>query len=177
MYEWLRQSQPGCFDSAALSAVRRWRYPPRAAGAEDVETQERVVFSLNQRSQGSTSVASTRPQIQNAGSAGSLNQCVREADAIPTNVGQEIQIRNVCAEPLVVYSCSVGATASGRRYQCNSARDGGTLLVAEGDARAGRTLSQYTGQGQTKYLYAERHFNLYRQEWTFLVGGLRVRGW
>ncbi len=152
------ESRPArVFDSAALSAVRRWRYPPREPGADDVETQERVVFSLNQRPQGSTSVANTQPQIQTPQSAGSLNQCVREADVIPTNLGQEIQIRNVCSEPLVVYSCSLGASAAGRRYQCNNTRDGGTLLVAEGDARAGRTLSQYTGQGQTKYLYAERH--------------------
>ena len=144
------------FDNAALATVRRWRYPPREAGAADVETQERVTFSLGNR-RISTSSSNKTTQLATTNTPGSLNQCVREADVLRQRGRHEIQVRNVCSEPLIVYSCSEGVGANHGRWSCSSVTDRGTILVEEGDARAGRSMSQYKGGGAKKFLYAERH--------------------
>lgn len=143
------------FDNAALAAVRRWRYPPRDSGADDVETQERVTFSLrgNRSALRSTgqpvNIASTQTQ-------GSLNNCVREADVLRQRDRQEVQLRNVCNEAVLVYSCTEGTGVQAGRWSCSDANTEGTILIKEGDSRAGRSLSQYTNRGTTKFLYSER---------------------
>ncbi len=161
------ESRPSkVFDRAAIEAVRRWRYPPRDPGAKDIETEEKVEFQL-----GSNTLQSSASGEETS----RYNQCIRVAEQGWVDRRVEMQLENVCSEPLIVHTCVEGARDATGRWVCGPRGRRGTLLVRSGDQRAGQSFSMHTKQGVRSYSYAERQ-SLYRasngQYWWVACGVL-----
>jgi TonB family protein len=114
------------FDSAALAAVARRRYPADAERAPQSLT-ERIEFAPPR-------VAAAAPA---APVAGPLNRCVR-TDAV-YNYGEMVDVAlvNGCAEALAVFGCAQGTGKDRGRWVCSTSEQRGDILVQAGDRRLG----------------------------------------
>ena len=123
------------FNQAALTAIRRWRYP-EAEGERTV--QERLDFRVSDyiwsepaRTSRQVSTAS-RPQWANP-----RNECVREGIAYNFGEVVEVGLINACVEPVVLFSCAVGTGGDLGRWRCAADDPSAIVLVRPGDQRAG----------------------------------------
>jgi len=135
----------GVFDSAALAAVARRRYPEDAARAPQV-IQERIDFQPA-RATGGAVVAST----------GALNQCVRE-DAV-YNYGEMVDVGliNACTEPLFMFGCTQGTGKDLGRWVCSTSEQRGDVLVQVGDQRLGRRYGAGSATDFRTYTYTDSY--------------------
>ncbi|HET7132791.1 MAG TPA: energy transducer TonB [Gammaproteobacteria bacterium] len=141
-------SEPrGTFDSAALAAVSRWRYP-----AETDRAPQTVQQRLDFKPDAARPSAAAAPR---AGGAGPRNECVRE-DAV-YNYGESVDVGlvNVCGEPLHVYGCAEGTGRYADRWLCNNTESQGDVLVAANDRRLGGHVTLATPQGARTFNYAD----------------------
>lgn len=127
----------GLFDSAALAAVARRRYPEDQARTAQV-VQERIEFAPTR--------AAAAPRIAAAPVSGPRNQCVRE-DAV-YNYGEMVDVGliNACSDALVVFGCALGTGKDVGRWVCSDSEQRGDVLVQAGDRRIGtsRTVGDAT---------------------------------
>jgi TonB family protein len=115
------------FDSAALAAVERRRYPADAERAPQTVT-ERIEFAPPRAAAAAGAAPSTGP----------LNRCMRQ-DAV-YNYGESVDVSfiNACTEPLVVFGCAQGTGKDRGRWVCSDSEQRGEILVQAGDQRLGR---------------------------------------
>lgn len=151
----LEANPPNIFDNEAVDAVRRWRYPTRESGSEDVQREERVIFQLGRLSDAEL----TRTAAQQEGSR--HNACIRAAQQGRVDDRFEVQLENVCNEPLIVHSCVEGVRDALGRWTCGPRGRGSTLLITTGDDRAGRSVTFHRQYGLETFVFAER-LSLYR---------------
>jgi hypothetical protein len=136
----------GPFDSAALTAVARRRYPADPA-REPRTLTERIEFAPP-RTAASPAASAT---------SGPLNQCVRE-DAV-YNYGEmvDVGLMNACAQPLFVFGCAQGTGKDLGRWVCSSSEQRGDVLVPAGDARVGRRFGAGDASAFRSYTYADSY--------------------
>jgi TonB family protein len=133
------------FDSAALAAVARRRYPEDPARAPQV-LKERIEF---QPARGAAARAALEPV------AGPRNQCVRE-DAV-YNYGEMVDVGliNACAEPLLVFGCAAGTGKNLGRWVCSDSEQRGDVLVPVGDQRLGNRYIAGSASDVRTYTYTD----------------------
>ena len=131
------------FDSAALAAVARRRYPADAEREPQTLT-ERIEFGPPRAAQASAAAA-----------AGPLNRCVRE-DAV-YNYGETVDVGliNACTEPLVVFGCAQGTGKDRGRWMCSDSEQRGDILVQTGDQRLGRRYTAGDAANIRTYTYRD----------------------
>jgi hypothetical protein len=136
----------GVFDSAALAAVARRRYPEDVARAPQTLT-ERVEFAPPRAATPARAVATSGPR----------NQCVRE-DAV-FNYGEMVDVGliNACAEPLYVFGCAQGTGKDRGRWVCSTSEQRGDVLVQSGDARLGRSFGTGDAADLRTYRYTDSY--------------------
>lgn len=151
------ESEPAqVFDSAALDAVRRWRYaaePGRAA----IRLTERIEFSLGEM------IWQLRPSTvlsqADAATSSPRNQCIHEDTVY--NFGEMIEagLINACTDPLAVFGCAEGTGRQAGRWVCSDSERAGHLLVRPGDPRIGVTVQQGEQLAQLAWLtYTDNFF-------------------
>ena len=115
------------FDQAAIAAVKRWRYPPREAGAQPVTLREQIDFQLDgtKPSSGIGRQVSTRPRPVNR----PRNECVRESASYDFGDRVEVGLINACQVPVVVYACGIGTGNDVGRWICHTPERTGKALV------------------------------------------------
>ncbi len=147
------------FNQAALTAIRRWRYPEAGAGEGERTLQERLDFRI--RNDLSTAPDGTSPQVTAASRplwSNPRNECVREGIAYNFGEVVEVGLINACAEPVVLFSCALGTGGDLGRWRCATGAARAIVLVRPGDPRAGLPSSaQDRGAIST---YADNHFLL-----------------
>jgi TonB family protein len=134
------------FDSAALTAVARRRYPEDAARAPQT-IKERIDFAPPRvRAGAATAVAAD---------TGPLNGCVRE-DAV-YNYGDMVDVGliNACTEPLFVFGCAAGTGKDRGRWVCSNSEQRGDVLVPVGDERSGRRYMAGDAAAFRSYTYTD----------------------
>ena len=131
------------FDSAALTAITRRRYPADPA-REPQALKERIEFAPPRAAQAAAATA-----------AGPLNRCVRE-DAI-YNYGESVDVGliNACTEPLVVFGCAQGTGKDRGRWVCSNSEQRGDILVQTGDQRLGRRYTAGNAAENRTYTYRD----------------------
>lgn len=164
------KSEPGrLFDSAALAAIGRWRYPAEP-GRDPVKLTHRFEF----RPPAETSAAATGvapaaaasafaasapgagPAQPTAGAA--RNDCVRPGAVFDYGELIEVGLQSTCAEPLMLFGCAVGTSGYQGRWLCTESTEQQTLLVPSGDARLGQSLSVTVEEGVRPMTYKDRFF-------------------
>ena len=132
------------FDSAALAAVARRRYPAEAERAPQVVT-ERMEFAPPPAARAAAVTAGTGP----------LNSCVRED--VVYNYGEMVDVGliNACAEPLAVFGCAQGTGRDLGRWICSTSEQRGDMLVTAGDQRLGRRYTAGTAADFRTYTYRD----------------------
>jgi len=133
------------FDSAALAAVARRRYPEDLARAPQV-LKERIEF---QPERGAVGRAGLEP------TAGPRNGCVRE-DAV-YNYGETVDVGliNACADPLLVFGCAAGTGKNLGRWVCSDSEQRGDVLVPVGDQRLGTRYIAGNADNVRTYRYTD----------------------
>jgi TonB family protein len=133
------------FDSAALAAVARRRYPADAEREPQVIT-ERIEFAPPPAARGAAAVTA---------STGPMNSCVRQ-DAV-YNYGESVDVGliNACAEPLVVFGCAQGTGRDLGRWVCSTSEQRGDMLVTAGDQRLGRSYMAGNATDFRTYTYRD----------------------
>jgi TonB family protein len=133
------------FDSAALAAISRRRYPADAEREPQVVT-ERIEFA--------PSPAARAVEPVTTGS-GPLNRCVRE-DAV-YNYGDMVDVSfiNACMEPIAVFGCAQGAGRDLGRWVCSTSEQRGDILVPSGDQRVGRRYLSGNATDFRTYTYRD----------------------
>jgi TonB family protein len=137
-------SEPkGLFDSAALSAVQRRRYPADPARAPEV-IKERLNFQPPRAAAAAVSAPS-----------GPRNQCVRQ-DAV-YNYGETVDVGliNACSDALFVFGCAQGTGRNLGRWVCSTSEDRGEVLVATGDQRVGKHYMAGDAAEARSYTYTD----------------------
>ena len=136
------------FDSAALAAVARWRYPAAPDRAPET-VQKRIDFNLD-AARPRTAAAGVRAAV-----VGPRNECMRE-DAV-YNYGESVDVGliNVCGEPLHVYGCAPGTGKYADRWVCNDSEDQDSVIVAATDRRVGGRVTLTMPQGSRTFTYAD----------------------
>jgi len=150
-------SEPGdLFDSAALDAVRRWRYPADPERAA-TKLSERIEFSLAdmiwqlQPSRAASAAASATGEPR--------NQCIREDASYNFGEMVEAALINVCGEPLLVYGCAEGIGRQAGRWVCSDTEGSGDMLVRSGDSRIGSTVQRGEAADSLEWLtFADSFF-------------------
>ena len=151
------EAQPaGIFDKAALTAVSRWKFSPGIdIDGDSIQLQERFDFSPSATSAtGSNYRSQGYRGVWRAG-LDTRNHCVKEGDQQDFVDMREIELVNVCQNPVVVYSCVQGSAASSGLWLCNSDNDVKVSLVRSGDSRSGQQDRMRTANGITMFTYAE----------------------
>ncbi len=151
----IESEPPGLFDEAAVSAVRRWRYPPDA---------ERDVQRVTDRLEFTPDAPAPRPASEDAAqepardSSGPANQCVRED--VVYNYGEmvEVGLMNPCAEPIAVYTCAQGVGPRQGRWHCTGAGTDRQLLVPQGDDSAGGSVISSVADGLGSFELVDAYF-------------------
>lgn len=116
-------SEPrGVFEAAALAAVSRWRYSRPPAG-ESPQITERLEFRLED-----AILAIAPDRTANTGVPAAGNACIREDSRYDFGVSVDISLINACAEPLLVYSCTVGTGTYRDRWTCGHTENSATVL-------------------------------------------------
>ena len=133
------------FDSAALAAVARRRYPEDLARAPQV-LKERIEFQPERR---------TAARAAGESTAGPRNDCVRE-DAV-YNYGEAVDVGliNACADPLLVFGCAAGTGKNLGRWVCSDSEQRGDVLVPEGDRRLGDRYIAGNADNVRTYTYTD----------------------
>jgi TonB family protein len=137
-------SEPkGVFDSAALAAVQRRRYPADPAREPQV-IKERLNF---QPPRAAAAVASAP--------TGPRNQCVRQ-DAV-YNYGEAVDVGliNACSDPLLVFGCAQGTGRNVGRWVCSTSEDRGEVLVTADDQRLGKRYTAGDAAEVRSYTYTD----------------------
>ena len=119
------------FEQAAMAAVKRWRYPARAADAQTVTLREEIEFQLEAADPGKAITSrpiSTRPRPVNR----PRNDCVRESVSYDYGDQVEVGLINACQAPVVVYVCGIGTGNNTGRWVCHTPERTGTALVRRG---------------------------------------------
>jgi TonB family protein len=134
------------FDSAALAAVARRRYPADPEREPQVLT-ERIEFTPPPAPRAVEAVSST--------GGGPLNRCVRE-DAV-YNYGEMVDVNliNACMEPLAVFGCAQGTGRDLGRWVCSTSEQRGDILVPAADQRLGRRYMAGNATDFRTYTYRE----------------------
>lgn len=154
------EAQPaGLFEAAALAAVKRWKYNPGAdldGGSQAMEA--RLAFSPARTSR----TSGESRQISNRGYSGvwrsgldTRNHCVKEGQQQDFVDMREVGLVNVCADPVVVFSCVQGSGPAAGRWICDADQDSSVILVRSGDGRAGKADRLHTAQGSIALTYAD----------------------
>jgi TonB family protein len=132
------------FDSAALAAVARRRYPADTEREPQVVT-ERLVFAPPPEARAAAATAASGP----------LNRCVRE-DAV-YNYGEMVDVGliNACMEPLAVFGCAQGTGRDLGRWVCSTSEQRGDILVPSGDQRLGRRYMAGNAADFRTYTYRD----------------------
>lgn len=127
----------GIFDTAAIAAVARRRYP---------EDQTRAAQVIKERIDFAPARASAAPRAAAAPAAGPRNQCVREAAVYNYGEMVDVGLINACSEPLIVFGCALGTGKDVGRWVCSDSEQRGDVLVPAGDRRIGtrRTIGDST---------------------------------
>lgn len=132
------------FEQAALDAVRRWRYPPRADDAPPVTVRRQIDFRLDNLPSAAPTRLATAPRTRR----GPANECIREG--ISYNYGElvEVGLLNACNTVMVVYLCAEGTGAQANRWQCQTPEANNLALVPSlgGPATITRPLKPVTNQ-------------------------------
>jgi TonB family protein len=157
------KSEPGkVFDSAALAAIGRWRYPAEP-GREPVKLTHRFEFRPPAEASAAGGAAPQAaagegaPRSQpTAGSA--RNDCVRAGPVFDYGEVIEVGLQSTCAQPLMLFTCAVGSGGYQGRWLCTDATEQASLLVPPGDARLGRSISVTTEDGVRPLTYKDRFF-------------------
>jgi TonB family protein len=115
------------FEQAAIAAVKRWRYPPREAGAQPVTLREQIDFALDGINPSSSTgrKVSTRPRPVNR----PRNECIRESTSYDFGDRVEVGLINACQVPVVVYACGIGTGNNLGRWICHTPERTGTALI------------------------------------------------
>lgn len=123
------------FEQAALDAVRRWRYPPRADDAQPVTVRRQIDFRLDNVPSAAPTRLATAPRTRR----GPANECIREG--ITYNYGDlvEVGLLNACNTAMVVYLCAEGTGAQANRWQCQTPEANNLALVPSLGAAATST--------------------------------------
>ncbi len=133
------------FDSAALAAVARRRYPA-AADREPQVITERIEFAPP---------AAARGAPLTTASNGPLNNCVRQ-DAV-YNYGEMVDVGliNACMQPLAVFGCAQGTGRDLGRWVCSTSEQRGEILVTAADQRLGRRYMSGNAADVRTYTYRD----------------------
>ena len=115
------------FEQAAMAAVKRWRYPPREAGAQPVTLREQIDFRLEDSNPTSTTGrrVSTRPRPVHR----PRNECIRESASYDFGDRVEVGLINACQIPVVIYACGIGWGNDLDRWVCHTPEATGTALI------------------------------------------------
>lgn len=145
------RAQPkGVFDTAALAALRRWRYPAQA-GRKPVSLTTRIDFSPPK--------AAARPATASTTAApGPRNECIHEDTAYDFGDMVEVGLINACGQPLMVYACAQGTGTYLHRWVCTDSEHQRQVLVSQTDKRIGSTTRADTPGGPGEYRYADNFF-------------------
>ena len=135
------------FDQAALTAIRRWRYPSALEDEPQRTVTERLEFKVgdflwNEPGRSSRQVATSRR-------SGPQNACVKEGVAYNFGDMVEVGLINACVDPVVLFSCAVGTGKDLGRWRCARNNPRAVLLVRPGEGRA---------RGTDDSAYEENHF-------------------
>jgi TonB family protein len=159
------KSEPArVFDSAALAAIGRWRYPSEP-GRDPVKLTHRFDFRPPADAaavagaaglEAAARAVTTESALPAGGAA--RNDCVREGAVFDYGDVIEVGLQNTCSQPLIVFGCAVGAGADMGRWHCTDATEQQTLLVPSGDSRLGQSLSLTTDDGVRPLAYKDRFF-------------------
>jgi TonB family protein len=159
------KSEPArVFDSAALAAIGRWRYPAET-GREPLKLTHRFEFRPPAETaavsgaaglEAAARAAATAPELPSAGAA--QNDCVREGAVFDYGEVIEVGLQNTCTQPLMLFGCAVGTGSNTGRWHCTDATEQQTLLVPSGDSRLGQSLSVTTEEGVRPLEYKDRFF-------------------
>lgn len=133
------------FDSAALAAISRRRYPA------DPEREPQV---LTERIEFAPPPAARAVETVSTGN-GPLNRCVRE-DAV-YNYGDMVDVGliNACMEPIALFGCAQGTGRDLGRWVCSSSEQRGDILVPSGDQRLGRRYMSGNATDFRTYTYRD----------------------
>lgn len=149
-------SEPtGVFDQAALASIARWRYTIDEE-REPVTLSHRFEFGLDAALM-ALAPARVEPATARQTSA-ERNQCVRELASYNYGEMIEISLMNVCAEPVIVYTCAEGMGRFSNQWICGSAERSQEALVPRGDDRAGRLVSLPSPDGGADFRYTQQLF-------------------
>jgi TonB family protein len=131
------ESAPGeLFNTAALQAVRRWRYAANP-DRQGQRVSERIEFALADMI---LQLEPTAAQNQAAfAESFPRNQCIREDASYNFGEMVEADLINACAEPLLVFGCAEGVGRHSGRWVCTDSERLETLLARPGDPRVGTT--------------------------------------
>jgi len=132
------------FDSAALAAVARRRYPADAEREPQVLT-ERIEFAPPREA----------ANVAAAAAAGPLNRCVREGAVYNYGEMVDVGLINACTEPLVVFGCAHGTGKDRGRWMCTDSEQRGDILVQVGDQRLGRRYTAGDASDIQTYTYRD----------------------
>jgi TonB family protein len=164
------KSEPArVFDSAALAAIGRWRYPAEP-GRDPVKLNHRFDFRPPAETaavsrtavsgaaglEAAARAATTAPDLPVNGVA--RNDCVREGAVFDYSEVIEVGLQSTCAQPLMLFSCAVGTGGNQGRWLCTNAVEQQALLVPSGDARLGQSLSVTVEEGVRPLTYKDRFF-------------------
>ena len=83
------------------------------------------------------------------------NSCVREGDAFNFVEMVEVQLRNACDEPLIIFVCAQGTGRYGNRWVCDPEATPAVALLRSGDSRIGQRVLVPTDNGLTSMQYAD----------------------
>ena len=169
---------PGVFEQAALAAISRWRYNTdkrREAAALshrfDFDSEavlnsrsapnpsttgaviDTLIARLAERRDGEDAEIAAREQT-----SVDRNHCIREQVSYDFGEMVEVDLMNVCSEPLFVYSCAEGVGRYHRRWVCRSTENAQSVLVRPGDRLAGNAAMIEIPEGLSTFTYAEDLF-------------------
>lgn len=150
-----RSRPKGVFDTAALAALRRWRYPAQT-GRKPVSLTTRIDFSLPSAAQRAAQARAAAASA--AAPTGPRNECIHQDTAYNFGDMVEVGLINACGQPLVVYACAQGTGTYLNRWVCTDSEQQRQVLVSPTDKRTGTTTYVDTPNAAGNYRYADNFF-------------------
>ncbi|HEX5418694.1 MAG TPA: energy transducer TonB [Gammaproteobacteria bacterium] len=143
------------FDSAAMAALGRWRYPAQA-GRTPVVLTHRFDFRPPGGAAPQT-VSDTQAGSARSGAAnGVRNECVHQGPVFEYGPTVQVELQSRCSDPLIVFGCAPGTGQYQGRWACTDSEKQQHLLVPPGDGRIGDKVTFATQDGTRSLSYTDQ---------------------